>query len=95
MTDHSRSTDEPGARSTLPPANVPRPLLVGLAVLFAVLLLLDLAGLRYGYLAFEKGFGGWAITALFAALAALLLALALRPLLVRRPDHYDAVEDDL
>ena len=80
---------------TLPATAVPRPLLFGLLGLFVLLLLLDLAGLRYGYLGFEKAFGGWAITALFAGVAALLLALALRPLLLRRPDHYgDPLEDD-
>ena len=95
LSRHGEVRDAPEPRTTMPPAPVPRWLLLALAAAFVVLLLLDLTGLRYGYLDFEKGFGGWAVTALFAALATLLLALALRPLLVRRPDHYEAVEDDL
>ena len=79
---------------TLPPVAVPRWLLWGLAAACLVLLLLDLTGLRYGYLAFEKAFGGYAVTALFAAVAAILLALALRPLLVRRADLYGPADEE-
>ena len=67
-----------------PPPHVPRWLLGTLALVCAVLLLLDLTGLRYGYLAYEKAFGGYALTAFAAALAVLALAALLRPLLARR-----------
>ena len=70
------------------PVRVPRALLVALAVLCAALLLLDLTGLRYGYLDYEKAFGGWALTGFAAALVALALAALLRPLLARRANLY-------
>lgn len=72
---------------------VPRALLIGLAILCAALLLLDLTGLRYGYFDYESQFGGWALTAFAAALVALALAALLRPLLVRRGDLYGPDDD--
>lgn len=74
-------------------AHVPLRYIASLAIVCALLLLLDLTGLRYGYLAYEKSVGGWALTALAAALVALALAALLRPILVRRHDLYGDDDD--
>ena len=74
------------------PSTSPRLVIILLVVCIA-LLLLDLSGLRYGYLAYEKAFGGWALTALAAGLFVLALAALLRPLLSRRGDLYGDDDD--
>ena len=73
--------------------HVPLRYVGSLAIVCGLLLLLDLTGLRYGYLDYEKSTGGWALTAFAAALVALALAALLRPILVRRHDLYGDDDD--
>ena len=86
--------DRPGAeRGILMPAfPVPAWVLANLGLVCLLLLFLDLTGLRYGYFWLEKSFGGFGIVGLMLAVAVLLVALALRPLLVRRADLYGPYE---
>ena len=58
--------------------------LIGLAVAWVVLLVLDPAGLRYGYSAFEGRMGAIALTAVIAAGVAALAAAVLSPILRHR-----------
>ena len=82
--DYRRDGDAP---------RVPLRYVGSLAIVCALLLFVDLTGWRYGYLPYEKATGGWALTALGAALVALLLAWLLRPLLSRRRDIYGPSDD--